>query len=209
MISFGIDPSGSEKRRTGISIIDDDLLARTWITYTDEDIVNAVKGAEPDVVAIDAPLSLPKGRCCANQSCLCSSYGIVRSTDRAISVMGYHPFWTLLPSMVNLTIRSIRLKESIQLMGVKVIEVYPGAAQDRLGVPRKKAGIDKLENGLKALGIHFIDHLHRRVHDELDAVTAAYVGLCYLKGIFEAVGPSDEIQIILPLLNPLNLKAQR
>ena len=58
--------------------------------------------------------------------------------------MGYHPFWTLLPSMVNLTLRSIRLRETLESMGVKVIEVYPGAAQDRLGLPRKQRGEDAL-----------------------------------------------------------------
>ncbi|MEE9247233.1 MAG: DUF429 domain-containing protein, partial [Dehalococcoidia bacterium] len=97
-----------------------------------------------------------------------------------------------------LTLRSIRFKERMEAEGLKVIEVYPGAAQDRLGMPRKKAGVDLLEEGLKGLGIRFQDPGRKRVHDELDAVTAAYVGICYLQGRYEAAGPSDEIQIILP-----------
>ena len=87
-------------------------------------------------------------------------------------------------------------------MGVKVIEVYPGAAQDRLGLPRKQRGEDALLEGLLRLGIRFTDDKPKRVHDELDAVTAAYVGLCWLQDAYEAAGPPDEIQIILPLPSP-------
>ena len=87
-------------------------------------------------------------------------------------------------------------------MGVKVIEVYPGAAQDRLGLPRKQRGEDALLAGLNGLGIRFESPNRHRVHDELDAITAAYVGLCWLQDAYEAAGPPDEIQIILPLPSP-------
>lgn len=206
MISLGIDPSGSERRRSGLAVLDDDLRVYTWTAMTNEEIFQAAREARPDVVAIDSPLSLPKGRCCANPLCPCAVHGIVRAADRAVAKLGYHPFWTLLPSMVNLTLRSIRFKERMEAEGLKVIEVYPGAAQDRLGMPRKKAGVDLLEEGLRGLGIRFRDPVRKRVHDEpirrthdeLDAVTAAYVGICYLQGRYEAAGPPDEIQIILP-----------
>ena len=199
MISLGLDPSGSERKRSGLAVIDDSLNAESRIVKTDADILQAVHDVRPDVVAIDAPLSLPKGRCCADTSCPCAVHGIVRSADRAVSRMGYRPFWTLLPSMVNLTLRCIGLRETLESMGVKVIEVYPGAAQDRLGLPRKQRGEDALLEGLYGLGIGFPDPDRKRVHDELDAVTAAYVGLCWLQNAFEATGPPDEMQIILPL----------
>ena len=111
-------------------------------------MLQAIHDAQPDVVAIDSPLALPKGRCCADLSCACAVHGIVRAADRAVSRMGYRPFWTLLPSMVNLTLRSIRLRETLESSGIKVIEVYPGAAQDRLGLPRKQRGEDALLQGL-------------------------------------------------------------
>ena len=202
MISLGLDPSGSERKRSGLAVIDESLSAESRIVRTDADILQAVREVQPDVVAIDAPLSLPKGRCCADPSCPCSVHGIVRSADRAVSRMGYRPFWTLLPSMVNLTLRSIRLRETLESKGVKVIEVYPGAAQDRLGLPRKQRGEDALLEGLLRLGIRFTDDKPKRVHDELDAVTAAYVGLCWLQDAYEAAGPPDEIQIILPQPSP-------
>ena len=182
-----------------MAVLDDALVTESWTIKTDAEILQAVHRTQPDVVAIDAPLSLPKGRCCADPNCPCSVHGIVRSADRAVSRMGYRPFWTLLPSMVNLTLRSIRLRETLESMGVRMIEVYPGAAQDRLGLPRKQRGEDALLRGLLSLGIRFADPARKRVHDELDAVTAAYVGLCWLQNAFEAAGPANETQIILPL----------
>lgn len=199
MIALGLDPSGSERKRSGLALIDESLSSESRIVKTDADILQAIHDTQPDVVAIDSPLALPKGRCCADPSCPCAVHGIVRSADRAVSRMGYRPFWTLLPSMVNLTLRSIRLREILEADGVKVIEVYPGAAQDRLGLPRKQKGEDALLEGLCGLGIRFTDDKTKRVHDELDAITAAYVGLCWLQDSYEAAGPPDEIQIILPL----------
>ena len=199
MLALGLDPSGSERKRSGLAIIDESLKAESRVVKTDADILQAVRDVHPDVVAIDSPLALPKGRCCADPACACAVYGIVRSADRVVSRMGYRPFWTLLPSMVNLTLRSIRLRETLESSGIKVIEVYPGAAQDRLGLPRKQQGEDALLEGLYGLGIRFPDPDRKRVHDELDAITAAYVGLCWLKDEYEAAGPPDEIQIILPL----------
>ena len=199
MIALGLDPSGSERKRSGLALIDESLSAESRIVKTDADILQAINDTQPDVVAIDSPLALPKGRCCADPSCPCAVHGIVRSADRAVSRMGYRPFWTLLPSMVNLTLRSIQLREILEADGVKVIEVYPGAAQDRLGLPRKQKGEGALLEGLCSLGIRFTDGKTKRVHDELDAITAAYVGMCWLQDSYEAAGPPDEIQIILPL----------
>lgn len=199
MIALGLDPSGSERKRSGLAIIDEALSTESRVVKTDAEILQAIQDAQPDVVAIDSPLALPKGRCCADPTCPCAVHGIVRAADRVVSRMGYRPFWTLLPSMVNLTLRSIRLRETLESEGIKVIEVYPGAAQDRLGLPRKQRGEEALLQGLYSLGIRFPDPDRKRVHDELDAITAAYVGLCWLQNAYEAAGPPDEIQIILPL----------
>ncbi len=198
MISLGIDPTGSERRKSGLAVVDEQLHTDSWVAATDDEILRATLEARPDVVAIDSPLALPKGRCCADPSCACVVHGIVRAADREIARLGYHPFWTLLPSMVPLTLRSIDLKERMEAAGLTVIEVYPGAAQDRLGLPRKHRSLQGLERGLVDLGIRFKDPERKRVHDELDAATAAYVGFCYLQDSYEAIGPTDEVQIILP-----------
>ena len=85
--------------------------------------------------------------------------------------MGISVFWCLLPSMEMLTRRGIRLAQELRKTGVKVIESYPGAAQDILGIPRKKASLLELKWGLSRAGITG-DFLTANItHDEVDAIT--------------------------------------
>ena len=194
----GVDLRSSARYRTGVAVLDSDLRATTALLRTDAEIVQWVTAYTPAVVAIDSPLNLPRGRCCADESCSCAVHGIVRAVDREIARMGHHPYWPLMPSMVKLTLRGMALKQTLEEAGLCVIEVFPGAAQDVLGVPRKQAGQELLLHGLRAVGIRFDPQRERFAHDELDAVTAAYVGLLYLRGDYEAVGPEDEVQMVLP-----------
>ena len=55
---LGIDPSASERRRSGLAVLDSDLMADSWTAATDEEILTAAEKIRPDVVAIDSPLSL-------------------------------------------------------------------------------------------------------------------------------------------------------
>jgi predicted nuclease with RNAse H fold len=69
---------------------------------------------------------------------------------------------------------------SIEHKHFTVIEVYPGGAQDVLGIPRKQQGLDKLRSGLEKLGI---TGLNEGMSDhEPDAVTCAFVGKLLLEG---------------------------
>lgn len=76
------------------------------------------------------------------------------------------------------------------------MEVYPGGAQDVLGLSRVKHSLSGLKRGLKSLGI---TGLKKGITaDELDAVTAAYVGLLFLKGEAEIYGDFSSGTIIMP-----------
>ena len=97
--------------------------------------------------------------------------------------------------MRKLTLRGIRLREILESKGLRVIEVYPGGAQDVLGIPRKQQGLEKLKAGLEALGIKGLrsdmsDH-------ELDAITCSFVGKLFLEGKAGVYGPVDDA-IIMP-----------
>ncbi len=61
---FGIDLAGSVKRPTGVCVIDSRLSARCGVTYSDAEILAKVTESKATIVAIDAPLALPKGRHC-------------------------------------------------------------------------------------------------------------------------------------------------
>jgi len=176
MVVLGIDLAGSEKRNTGICIMDDQLNVKTFIVHTDEEILKIIEEVKPQIIAIDAPLTLPYGR----KSLKCRENVHLRECDRKLLKMGIKFFPITLGPMRKLTERGIGLKYKIEKMGYKVIEVYPGGAQDLLGIPRKSKGVELLRNGLLKLGIKRIRK--NASADELDAVTAAYVAILYLKG---------------------------
>jgi Uncharacterized conserved protein len=106
--------------------------------------------------------------------------------------------------MRKLTERGIMLKNFFISKGLRVIEAYPGGAQDMLKLPRKSKGINELIKGLKSLNIRGIrDNI---THDELDAITCAYVGIKYLQGEYLAIGDPEEGLIILPKFSNTNKK---
>jgi predicted nuclease with RNAse H fold len=198
---IGIDLAGVEHRETGFCIMQEFhgcLWVKTIILYRDEEIVSECVKEKPNLISIDAPLALPKGRCCLKDECSCRSKGHLRECDKELLKMGIKFFPVTLGPMRKLTMRGIKLRKILESKDFKVIETYPGGAQDLLGLPRKKDGIEKLRNGLIKLGIKG-DILKSKITDhELDAITSALVGKMYLEGNFIAIGNSDEILMILP-----------
>jgi len=94
--------------------------------------------------------------------------------------------------------RGIRLAKRLRNKGLDVIESYPGAAQDLLLIPRKKASKEELKWGLVRAGFkgNWVDQ--KISHDELDAITSALVGLFYLAGEYVALGNAEEDYLIIP-----------
>jgi uncharacterized protein YprB with RNaseH-like and TPR domain/predicted nuclease with RNAse H fold len=186
----GIDLTGSEKRATGWALMDG-ASATTKSIRTDEELVRETLAAKPDLVSIDSPLSLPEGFGAPGVP-------IYRKCELALKRMGISVFWCLLPSMEMLTRRGIRLATELRKAGCKVIESYPGAAQDVLGIPRKKASLEELKRGLFRAGIKG-DYVTANVtHDEIDAITSALVGLFYLADEYIALGTAAEDYLIVP-----------
>jgi len=188
----GIDLAGSENRPTGFCTMTEELAARTSIVYKDHEILELIKKETPRIVAIDAPLSLPRGRTSLETR---EPYHL-RECDRDLLKMGIKFFPITLGPMRKLTERGMRLKSIIERLGFEVIEVYPGGAQDVLRIPRKHVSLEGLLRGLRRLGIKGLKH--SMSGDELDAVTCALVGYLYLKGDYVALGDEEEGTIIMP-----------
>ena len=170
----GIDLTGSQDRRSGVAYLDDDSHVLTVRLKSDLDIEAFVLDMAPDLVSIDSPLSLPE-----------NPGKIYRYCELELKRRGIGVYWCLLPSMKELTMRGISLANRLRAKNIPVIESYPGAAQDILNIPRKNKGVKKLASALAEYGI--VGNLDV-THDELDAVTAAIVGLLYLQGNYEALG---------------------
>ncbi len=196
MKAVGIDLAGVEARTTGFCILDETLNAQTCLLNSNRQIIEMTEEAKPDVVSIDAPLALPKDR--PSLSAKYKNRSHLRECDKALLRMGIRFFPITIGPMRKLTRRGIKLRRILENKGFKVIESYPGAAQDLLGMPRKQNGLEKLRRALIKYGINGIAEKKGVSDHELDAVTSAIVGLLYLKGNYVAIGNPEEMLMILP-----------
>ena len=190
MVIVGLDLAGVEGRPTGFCELEG-MKAETTLVYADKEILTKIREGKPQVVAIDAPLSLPPGR-----KSLEERTGVhLRDCDRELLKRGIRFFPVTLGPMRKLTLRGINLKHILEAENFVVVEAYPGGAQDVLGIPRKQKGLDKLKAGLENLGVK---GLNSQMSDhELDAVTCAYVGKLFLEGKAVTYGVRND-GIVMP-----------
>jgi predicted nuclease with RNAse H fold len=187
-VVVGIDLAGSPRRPTGVCLLRG-WLADTRIAFSDDEILDAVLAARPDLVPIDAPLSLPRGRRTIHDR----SGAHLRDCDRALLRMGIRFFPITLGPMRMLTERGLALKRKLRAMGYRPVECYPGAAQDVWGLPRHHRSRKGLLAGLTKRGIHGLRQ--GATSDELDAATAALVGRWFLLGRGRMLGGKNGILI--------------
>ena len=191
---LGIDLAGSEKRNTGICLMDKGLEVETLILNTNKQIIDFVKSQKPKIIGIDAPLCLPKGRHCLREHCKGKNH--FRECDLRLRKLGIKFFPITLGPMRMLTERGIYLKNVFESLGFEVIESYPGAVQDILGLPRKSKGVDFLRKELQKYGIKNLKK--ETTHDELDAICSALMGKFYLENQYTVIGNPKEGLMILP-----------
>lgn len=190
----GIDLAGSPHRPTGLCVLRN-LKAETSVAFTDDDILHVVREAQPVLIPIDAPLSLPKGR----RSIHDRSGEHLRECDRALLHRRIRFFPITLGPMRTLTERGLALKKKLASMGYYAVECFPGAAQDLWGLPRQHKDQRGLLTGLRNLGLR---GLKRTVtSDELDAATAALVGRWFLSGQGTMLG--GKTGILIPVVHEI------
>lgn len=187
MTVMGIDLSASEKRLSGVCILKD-LRVKTFLARTDEELIELAKRFHPKLIAIDAPLSFPIS-------------GGFRPCDRELLKRGIRIFPITFGTMKRLTERGILLKNRLEFEGFCVVEVFPGGAQDLLGLPRKHRNLTELREGLCQLGLNGLNE--NVTHDEIDAATAALVGWMWLNGFAELLSDGQGGGIVMPLPYPL------
>ncbi len=187
----GIDLAGVPHRPTGWCILKGSK-AKTGLLYSDEEILSRIREDNPDLVAIDAPLTLPPGRKSMEER---TGFHF-RSCDEELRRRKIPFFPITLGPMRGLTERGIRLRKVLEKEGFRVVEIYPGGAQDVWRIPRARNDLPGLRKGLEHLGMRGLktgstDH-------ELDAVTGALVGLLFLRGKAEVYGDFKSGAIIMP-----------
>jgi predicted nuclease with RNAse H fold len=187
----GIDLAGVPGRPTGVCVLRG-LEASTGLLFTDREIMAYVRQAEPDLVAIDAPLNLPPGRTSIEDR----NGEHYRRCDLELRAHGIPFFPITLGPMRTLTVRGMMLRKWFEKNKYRVVEIYPGGAQDIWKIPRAKRNLDGLRRGLISRGVK---GLKKDISDhELDAVTGALVGRLYLLGRARIFGDFRTGAILMP-----------
>ncbi|MDI9623508.1 MAG: DUF429 domain-containing protein [Methanothermobacter sp.] len=178
----GVDLAAKEKNRTGIAIISNKKV-EAFEVLSDNEILDVIVDA--DLVVFDAPLSLPKGRCCLERECKCSRFGHFRKADLEIRKYGQVLPLTF-PHIKMLTYRGIRLKNILESLNPDsiIIETHPSTA-------RKLINLSRISSTFKIEWEKLSPH-------ESDAIIAAITGYFYLKGECMILGDSSEGPIVLP-----------
>jgi len=198
---IGIDLTAGDKA-SGVALLND-YVVETCSLSSDDELLIYIRKHKPKLVSIDSPLGLPGGK-----DSIDPKAGIVRVAEHDLASVGIPAYPALIDSMRNLTLRGIRLRRAIEQLprAPRVIESYPGAAQDILCIPRKQKSLDLLREGLRRLGLKG-SGLETRSHDEMDAITSAIVGRYFEAGLFEPMGISSEAQLIVPKVRPLEFES--
>ena len=191
LVVVGLDLAGVPLRPTGFCRL---RGLRVWTRdlLSDEEILSAAAEAGPDLVTIDAPLHLPPGRASIHER----NDSHYRPCDLELRQRKIPFFPVTLGPMRGLTVRGMRLRDELESLGIRTVEMYPGGAQDVWGIPRAKRDRQGLRRGLIGLGLK---HLRPDASDhELDAATGALVGRLFLQGRAEVYGDFETGAIIMP-----------
>lgn len=200
IVVVGIDLSGSPQRVTGWARVHG-ADSITMPMSTDEEIVEATLASKPDLISIDAPLSLPEGRLHVEDSDPGrGEFGITRVAERILWKRDVKTYPALIQSMQGVTGRGIRLAKLFREAGLPVIESFPGAMQDMIGMPRKGVSVDFLKQSLFEYGLSGAFATSKVTHDEIDALSCAIVGQMFWDGKYEALGTEAEDYMVVPHL---------
>lgn len=207
---FGIDLTSTEAKPSACLGLDNrSQLVYLGFLTKNKDMVVLLGFYSPQVIAIDAPLSLPTGLCCLWQSCSCKPEfpRKYRQCDQELRQQKIPCYPTSKKTFIkDLIYRGIELRTSIGhelKQASQVIEVYPFASKVRLfgaAMPRKttRQGIRFLKDRLGNMLPGLRPYLDVFDHHLYDAAMAAYTGLLYHQNRAEPLGNSKEGLIFIP-----------
>jgi predicted nuclease with RNAse H fold len=181
-IIVGIDLAGKATNPTGWAMLRNKTIS-TCHLHHDEEILKRSINCDPKIIAVDAPLSMPKK-------------AIMRKADKEMHKRGYPVFPPRFPAMEKLTLRAIRIVRELTRRRFKVIEVHPTSTRKALKMPTKDW--KKIQTIFLRIGLE--GDLKTRVltPHEIDAITAALTGHLYIQGKTELIGDKKEGYIVVP-----------
>jgi uncharacterized protein len=197
----GIDLAGVEYRETGVAVLVEGRLVLLTSAATDGEILKLAALAGPGgTVAINAPLTRPRGRCCLDDDCPCRTDPGTRSRqlERELARMRVPTLATALLKV--LARRGARVAAALREIGFDPLEVYPFATLKLLGLPcrgkKTEAGRRKIYRSLRPL-IPGLRHPRASEH-QLDAVVCAFTADLWRRGRTRTVGLPEEGLMVIP-----------
>lgn len=197
----GIDLAGVEHRETGVAVIRAGRLIKLTSAGSDAEILTLAALAGPGgTVAVNAPLTRPRGRCCLDDDCPCRHDPGTRSRqlERELGRMGVPTLATALIKV--LARRGDRLAGALRGLGYDPIEVYPFATLRLLGLPcsgkKTETGRAAIYRALRPL-VPGLRHPRASNH-QLDAVVCALTAQLWRDGKARTVGAADEGLMVIP-----------
>ncbi len=201
---IGLDLTSSQRKPSACVGLDKELgLIFMGFLSSNVDIIAMVESHSPGFIAIDAPLTLPQGLCCLEESCSCKSEK-GRECERELARLGIPCYFTTKHSIIReMVYRGIRIRNKLESRGYKVIEIYPYATKIRLwGKPipskLKPAGLNFLQLHLTELMPCLSPYINDFNHDLCDAAVAAYTAYLHYLNRTEQVGNPKEGVIFIP-----------
>ena len=210
MSVLGIDLRASRKKPSSIAILDPQShLTELGSFYEDDELIKLVDDLQPDLVAIGAPLNLPSGFCCLDQTCECR-FSVPNRKGRLLELelakMGISCFYTNKGSIIReLIYRGILLSKVLRDAGHDVIEVYPHATKMLLfgdKVPPKNSAISVsyMIGHLTPLVSGMEEHADDLDRNSCDAIINAYTGQLHAQSDTDILGDPEEGILVLPKL---------
>ena len=196
---MGIDLAGKDDNPTGMCILNPDDVRDnngidrthsnceiyTQTLYTNEEILENIQEVNPTIIVIDAPLSLPEGRCCLEKDCECAVGGHFRQSE--LEIRCYGPVLPLtFTGMKMLTIRGVGLARNLSSKYL-IKETHPRTAGKMLGFQHLKRDIGEYLRIPPETNEH-----------EMDVILAALCGYFYINNCYLELGDPKEGTIILP-----------
>ena len=210
MSVLGVDLRASSKKPSSFAVLDTQShLTELSSFYEDSELIKLVNDLQPDLVAIGAPLNLPSGFCCLDQTCDCRfsvSDRKGRLLELELAKMGISCFYTNKGSIIrDLIYRGIRLSNMLRESGHTVIEVYPHATKMLLfgdKVPPKNSAISVsyMIGHLTPLVSGMERHADDLDRNTCDAIINAYTGQLHAQSKTDVLGDPEEGILVLPKL---------
>jgi predicted nuclease with RNAse H fold len=205
---LGFDLTSAAKRPTAFAVFDQKRhLREAGFLKEDNDLLEKALQWSPSWVGIDAPLGLPRGLCCLEESCSCRPASALkgRACERALARRGISLYFTTKKSIIKgMVYRAVALRAKLEQQGHRVLETYPYGTRVLLFGPTESAkttsaGLTAIAEHLASVVPNLESFRAKLTHDLADAILAAYTTYLSFTGQAEGLGDVDEGQIVVPL----------